>query len=223
MQYKNIRIIGTSHIARQSVEEIRSAILLDKPDIVALELDMARFRALFEKKRKGPSIGDIKRIGLKGYLFALIGGHMQRKLGNIVDVEPGADMKTASVLAKKNSIRIALIDRQIDVTLKRFSEEFSWKEKWQLVKDIFSFKREKIDLSRVPEKELIQRFTKEVKKKYPGVYRALIDERNHHMARNIETIVKQNPEKKILVVVGAGHEEAILQIVKNHLLQTGRM
>jgi pheromone shutdown protein TraB len=47
-----ITIIGTSHIARQSVEEVRNAIIETKPDIVAIELDYARYRALLSGKKK---------------------------------------------------------------------------------------------------------------------------------------------------------------------------
>jgi len=45
-------------------------------------------------------------------------------------------MKTAVELAKKNNKKITLIDRDIDITLKRFSKKFSFKEKMRLLKDL---------------------------------------------------------------------------------------
>ena len=37
-----LKIIGTSHIAKESVEEVKDTILKEKPDIIALELDRKR-------------------------------------------------------------------------------------------------------------------------------------------------------------------------------------
>lgn len=45
----SIRIIGTGHIFELSVKEVRNAIVEDKPDIVAVELDEKRYWALEEQ------------------------------------------------------------------------------------------------------------------------------------------------------------------------------
>jgi len=82
-----------------------------------------------QKNRIGLSA--ITQIGFKGYLFAVIGGYLQRKLGSMVGVMPGSEMKLAVQLAKKNNARIALIDRNIETTLKRFSESLTWKERFR--------------------------------------------------------------------------------------------
>ena len=218
-QYKNVTLIGTSHIAQQSIDEIKHIIETWNPEIIAIELDKGRFKSLFERKRKGPSIKNIGVIGFKGYLFALIGGYLQKKMGRLVNVEPGAEMRTAASLAKKHSIKLALIDQKIEITLKRFSQEFGWKEKWQLLKDIFFgvFSKEKIDLTKVPQKDLIKRFLDEIKQNYPGIYKSLIFERNKVMANNIHQILQENPDQKLLIVIGAGHEDAIFESVKKNI------
>jgi pheromone shutdown protein TraB len=41
-----IRIIGTAHVSQQSVDEVRTAIEEFKPDVVAIELDTARYTAV---------------------------------------------------------------------------------------------------------------------------------------------------------------------------------
>ncbi len=51
MKYKNLIIIGTSHIAKQSLEEVKDVITNEKPDTVCIELDEKRFKALSEKNR----------------------------------------------------------------------------------------------------------------------------------------------------------------------------
>ena len=104
MHYKNLTLIGTSHIAKQSLEEVNNAINKEKPDIIALELDKKRFFALTHNIKRKLKLSDIKRIGLKGYIFNLIGAWIEKKLGKYVGVEPGSEMITAIRLAKKNKI-----------------------------------------------------------------------------------------------------------------------
>ena len=50
MKYKNLVFLGTSHIAKQSLDEVKKYISNEKPDIIALELDRNRLQALMSKK-----------------------------------------------------------------------------------------------------------------------------------------------------------------------------
>ena len=128
MQYKNLAIIGTSHIAKQSLEEVEKAIEEGKPDIVALELDRKRLYSLMNKEERKISIYDIRRVGFKGFIFSLIGAWAEKKLGKIVGVAPGSEMKKAVMLARKYKLKIALIDQDIEITLRRFSKALTWRE-----------------------------------------------------------------------------------------------
>jgi pheromone shutdown-related protein TraB len=218
MNYKNLAIIGTSHIAKQSLEDVEKAITEGKPDIVALELDRQRLYSLFKKPGK-IRIYDIKRIGIKGFIFSLIGAWVEKKLGKMVGVAPGSEMKKAVRLAKKHKMRIALIDQDIEITLRRFSMSLTWKEKWNFLVDIIQsiFVRKKaieFDLTKVPSKKIIKELVGKVKKRYPNIYRVLIEERNHVMAENLKKIMEKYPDKKILAIIGAGHEEDILGLIK---------
>ncbi len=95
MRYNNLIIIGTSHVAKQSLEEVESAINKEKPDIIALELDKRRFYSLLYKKKGKTSIGDIRRIGIKGYIFSLIGAWVSKKIEKMVRIMPGSEMLKA--------------------------------------------------------------------------------------------------------------------------------
>lgn len=225
MRYKNLNIIGTSHIAKQSIDSVKNTILNEKPDIVALELDKNRFYGLMHNKKRKLSIADIPKIGFKGFLFSWIGSIIQKKLGEYVGVAPGSEMKTAIRLAKKQKARIALIDQNIEITLKRFSKALTWKEKWNLLVDIFKgvvlrknelkeLNIEKFDLTKVPSQEIIRKLINKMRERYPNICRVLIDERNKIMARNLSYLMKEHPEKNILAVVGAGHEEEIIELIK---------
>lgn len=222
---EDIIIIGSSHIARQSLEEVEQTIVKEKPDFVALELDSKRFAGLISGHRASLSFADIKRLGLKGFLFNLIGGWVERKLGKLVGVKPGSEMLVGFKAAKKVGATIALIDQDIYVTMKRFSKAFNWREKWHLLRDIFLsliFRKrelrkiglEKIDLTKVPPKKLIDKLVKRIKKDYPGVYRVLIDERNKYMADRLMQLQFRNSGKRIVAVVGAGHEKGIKELLK---------
>jgi pheromone shutdown protein TraB len=45
----------------------------------------------------------------------------------------------------------------------------------------------------------------QLRNKHPTIYSALVDERDKYMAHKLANLQKQNPEKNILAVVGAGH------------------
>ena len=220
----NVKIIGTSHIAKQSVNEIEDAVSLWKPDIVAVELDLQRASALMAEKKSKVSLAMILKIGVKGYVFAKIGQFVQQKLGKFVGVSPGSEMKAAMELAKQEKLKVAFIDQPIQITLKKFSKYLTWKEKFRFVYDMFKgllFPRkhmkdlglDQFDLTKVPGKEVIKKMMNMMKKTYPNVYRALVSDRNKYMVKNIIKILRKNPGKKILVVVGAGHQEGMEELL----------
>ncbi|MFH1064479.1 MAG: TraB/GumN family protein [Candidatus Woesearchaeota archaeon] len=230
MKYKNLLIIGTSHVAQQSLDEITLAFQQHKPDIVAVELDRKRLHALLSDEHAAPNLSAIRKVGLKGYLFAVIGGFLQRKLGNVVGVKPGSEMKLAVELAKKIDAKIALIDQDIEVTLKKFSLSITWREKFRFVIDVFNsllFRKKTLaelgigpdvlDLSKVPEKELVKKLMLQLKGRYPNVYSVLVKERNRIMANNIAKLIDKFPDENVLVVIGAGHEDDVFEMVKKSM------
>lgn len=213
--YKNLTLIGTSHIAIESIKEVEGVIREVKPNIVALELDRGRFRALMSKEKSKVKLTDMFRIGIKGYLFGKIGAYVEKKLGNIVGVSPGDEMKKAAYSAREVGAHIAFIDQDIGITLKRFSKEITWKEKFRFLEDLIvtMIKRPKIkiDLNRVPDKEVINKLMGHLKKRYPNIYKVLVDERNKFMAKNLYILMREN---NVVAVIGAGHEEELIGEIK---------
>lgn len=213
---QKIHLVGTSHISQDSIIKIQRTIESVNPDIVAVELDKNRMRALKSNIDRSPGISSIRKLGFQGFLFALIGSWIQKKLGNIVRTRPGSDMLTAIQAAEENESRIALIDRDIEITMKRFSRHFGWKDKFNLLTDLIKgmiSKKHRLhfDLSKVPPEEMIEEMISHLKNRYPGMYSVLVEERNIHMARNIKKIVTENPDSKIVVVVGAGHKKGLIE------------
>ena len=219
VKFKNIVLLGTSHIAAESVKEIEVTLDREKPEFVALELDKQRLKALMGPVRRSIRFSDISRVGVKGFLFALLGSWAEKKLGSQVGVTPGVEMKKAVELAQKNDMKIALIDQRIEKTLKRISALLTWKEKWRFVVDIFRavvLRKQDIsfDLRKVPSTQLITKMVSKVRERYPSLYQALIEDRNKVMALKLQHLMDNYPDKKILVIVGAGHVEGMLTLLR---------
>ncbi|MBI2557875.1 TraB/GumN family protein [Candidatus Woesearchaeota archaeon] len=219
MNYENLVFLGTSHIAKQSLDAVKKRIEEEKPHIIALELDRKRLHALMSKTQGKIDLKIIKHIGLKGFLFSLLGAWAERKLGKIVGVAPGSEMKQAVRIAKRENIKLALIDQDIEITLRRLSKELTWKEKWNfladLIKAVFTRNKEiEFDLTTVPDKKVIGKLISRLKERYPNIYKVLIEERNHVIADNINKLMNLNKDKKILVILGAGHIDDVVELLK---------
>lgn len=215
IRYKNLTLIGTSHISPDSIAEVQAIIYEKRPIIVALELDQRRFISLFSKKKSG-SWKSIRAFGLSAFILGKVGAWIEERLGKLVGVHPGDDMRTAVHSAKNVGATIALIDQDITITLKRLAM-IPWKERLRVVVDIFNgmFHKPKglkhIDLRKVPSQELIEHLLSYTSKRYPSLYFFLVEERNRIMAQHLGCLLQDHPTENIVAVVGAGHEKGIIQ------------
>ena len=216
--YKNLYILGTSHISKDSIKQVDSFISDNKPDIVAIELDKRRFYAMLNESKL--SIKDVFQMGIKAFLINLIGAYVEKKLGNIVGVKPGSEMRKAIELAKKNNLKLSLIDQDISITMKKLSKAITigvvFKFIWEIIRAIVLRKSdiEVFDIRKVPSKKVLDNILSKVKKTYPGIHKVLIEERNEVMAKNLYKVMNKYKDKKIFAVVGAGHESEIISIIK---------
>ncbi len=219
-----LKFIGTSHISEESVSQIKKAVETFCPTIICVELDHARLSGLLSKKKPSYNPRMIMQIGVVGYVFAVIGGIVQRKLGKMVGLAPGSDMLAAVTVAREKSLSIALIDQPIHITLRRLSAAFTLKEFfrffWDVLVGIFApakmqkrFGLDKIDLRKVPSSTFISAAIGYIEERYPSIYRTLIAERNTYMVAKVQHLLKLNPGHRLLIVVGAGH----LSGMKAHL------
>ncbi len=223
----NVILVGTSHIAHESVKNVAAVIDHFAPCIVGVELDRQRFYALLEQSRPRyfPTFQNIRRFGVKGTLFALIASAVSEKLAKMVHARPGDDMRSALRTAKKHQLVIALLDQPIRTTLHRFSAAITWREKWHFFIDVLNgiffpqwelrrYELDKLDLRKVPSTEIIKRLLSHVKERYPNVYRVLIDERNRFMVHQIKKFQQKYPEQTIVAIIGAGHEEGMKELLE---------
>ena len=212
-----IKVLGTSHISQESVDQIKNTIKEFKPDIVAVELDPQRYQAIMSKRRRKMNLRNALKLGLFGFLFYIIGSISQKVLGKKTGQQPGIDMKTGIVEAKKSGAKVALIDRDISVTLYRLSKRVPLKEKSKLVFYLlfggFSKNKINLDLTKVPKDKLVHKLISELSHKFPGFYRVLVAERDTYMQNQVQLISHKFPDSKILIIIGAGHKEKMKKFV----------
>lgn len=215
-----IKIIGTAHVSQASVDEVRAAIDDYKPDVVAIELDPSRFAAL-KRQAADPTVKDVLEVkNFNTLLVQWLLAYLQRKIGLDVGVEPGAEMKIAIEEAEKHGIPIALVDRDISLTLLRFWNSLGFFEKikmgWALIASIAEIDEgQEIDIESLKDQNVIDMVMEEFRKFSPNGARALIDERDAYIAHQLVLIKSQRPEGKILAVVGAGHRMGISGYLDN--------
>ena len=130
----SVRVVGTAHVSQASVEEVTETIDEERPDVVAVELDEGRYRQL-----RGGAPEDIEAKDLLSgntvfqFLAYWMLSYVQSRLGERFDIEPGADMKAAIDEAERHGLGVALVDRDIQVTMQRFWARLSFGEKAKLV------------------------------------------------------------------------------------------
>ncbi len=211
----NIRLVGTAHVSKDSVDLVRSEIEEWNPDIVAVELCESRFKALSENRRldKESLLKVIKEGKAPLIIAQSLLASKQRKLGITEDLQPGAELIEAIYLAKEKHKEVALIDRDIQVTLRRAWKKMKLREKisllWSLVGEDES--TEEFDIKEILEnKDLMTMMIEELKEVAPGAGSVLVDERDEFLAHKI---LQNSESSKVLAVIGAGH----LTGVQSHL------
>ena len=209
-------IVGTSHVSFESKQRIKKEFANFQPDIIAVELDRARLNGLIRNEKTSLNPSAIFKIGFLGYLFAVIGKLVQNKVGKMTGMQAGEEMLLGVNLAKNNKLILALIDQDIQITLKNLSRKTKMRERFKILKDVLfsKSKKIKIDVSKIPTDEVILKLTEELRREYPGMYSALIEDRNKYMAKKAFGLLNQFPDKKVLIIIGAGHKEGVEKHLK---------
>jgi pheromone shutdown-related protein TraB len=210
---KEIILVCTAHISRESVALVKKTIEEEKPDAVGVELDAQRFSQLKSgKKWMELDIFQVIRSG-QSYLLLLnlLLAGLQKRFGDSVGVKPGEEMMEAISAAEKNGAGVVLLDRDIGITMKRAIGAMGLIEKMKLLSGLFmSFfgVGEKISASQIEElkqKDILTHLIEELGREMPKTKKVLVDERDLYIANSILNA----PAKKIVAVVGLGHLEGI--------------
>ena len=213
---KEIFLIGTAHVSKESISLVKETIEKEKPDVVAIELCDQRYESIRNKKKWDET--DISKVIRTGrthlFLMQLMLANFQRKIGDEIGVKPGSEMIEAIGIAKENNIDIALVDRDIKITLKRALTCMSLKEKIGLLYGFLSgaIEEEEINeelIEKLKDKDVLSEMMEELGREIPSIKKALVDERDTYIANKISSL----NEKRIVAVVGAGHVEGIKKLL----------
>ena len=129
-----VRVVGTAHVSEESVREVEDTIETERPDIVAVELDEGRYRQLKGGEPDDIEPGDLLRGNTVFQFIAYwMLSYVQARLGEKFDVTPGADMLSAVETAEGLGIDVALVDRDINETMRRFWSAMSSVEKLRMI------------------------------------------------------------------------------------------
>jgi len=213
---KEITLVGTAHVSKESVKEVKQVIAEVQPDIVAVELDEQRLHALQnEKIWDDTDLGTVIKEGRTHlFLASLIMSNFQKKIGDEIGVKPGAEMLAAIEYAEKKNYEIALVDRDIHISLKRTINSLGFWEKTKLltslVIDTFAADIDEEMIESLKDHDILTEVIEELSKQVPNVKKVLIDERDEYIAQKLLALKK----KKIVAVVGAGHLTGITKILK---------
>ncbi|MDR1126578.1 MAG: TraB/GumN family protein [Treponema sp.] len=214
LQGREIILIGTAHVSQESVDEVTQAIKEEKPDMVCIELDESRHRAMTEKDKWEKL--DVTKVLKEGRGFLLIANLVmagfQRRMGQSLGVRPGDEMRAAVETARELGIPFALCDREINVTLRRAWANCGFWNKMKLLSSLLAsaFTTEKISTEEIEElknQSELDGMMKELAKYLPPVKATLIDERDYYLASKIWSSGGEGVKR--VAIVGAGHIRGI--------------
>lgn len=209
---KQITLIRTAHVSRQSAQLVTDIIAEQKPDTVCVELCDTRLASIRDKDRWS-NMNIVKVIREKKALLLfmnLLMASFQKKMADKFGIHPGQEMMNAIESAEAIDSAIIPADREIQITLTRLWRGMSLWEKLKLmVSFIFSFTAsediEEDDIENMKQQDMLQSLLADVKKIHPAIEQILLDERDRFLTEKIRTA----PGEKIVAVVGAAHAPGI--------------
>lgn len=204
-------LLGTAHVSQASVEAVERAIESGRFDAVAVELDAQRLQALSNPDALAKL--DLVEVIRKGRvaLFAanLALAAYQRRLAEQLEIEPGAELKRAVVMANERNLPVHLIDREVGLTFKRASQRLGFFGKIKLVMGLGAglFASEEVgedEIEKLKQGDMLEASFGEFASESPALYETIIGERDRYMATRLRE-VHDPAQREVLAVVGAGH------------------
>ncbi|WP_018137905.1 MULTISPECIES: TraB/GumN family protein [unclassified Thioalkalivibrio] len=217
-------VLGTAHVSRASADKVRALVDTGEFDAVAIELCESRQRAMLDPDAVGRmDLFSVMRQGQAPMIAASLAlGAYQQRLAEQYGIEPGAEMRAAMDAALDGGLPLALIDRDLGLTLRRTYRAVPWWQRMGLIGGLFGsvLSREKIDeseIERLKEGDMLESTFSEFAEQSEDLYRTLIHERDQYMAAHLRRLAASGNHRRILAVVGAGHLSGIATQAEDEL------
>ena len=208
---KELLLISTAHVSKESVELVKQVISAERPDSVCIELDEERYQNIMNPKAwEDTDLVKIIRSHRIGFLVAnLILGSYQRKLASKLNTPVGGEMLQGIESAKETGAELVLADRNIKTTFLRIWRKLSFFEKLKLfVSFFYASEDEEITdqtLQDLMKEDMLESALAGMRKQFPKIGQILISERDQYLAAKI----KEAPGKKVVAVLGGAHVPGI--------------
>jgi len=209
---KEIILVGTAHVSKESVQLVTSVIYDEKPDTVCVELCETRYQAIINKDMWLNT--DIVKVIKEKKSFLLLSNLLmasfQKRIAKKFDIKPGQEMIEAIRAGEAAGAKIYPADRDIRITLSRVWHNMGFWGKTKLLFQLLLSLGEvgditEEDIEKMKQEDVLETLLAEVGKSLPVLKKILIDERDMYLAQKI----KSAPGRKIVAVVGAGHVKGI--------------
>lgn len=195
---KDFKIIPTNHLMPK--EEIISLIEKEKPEVIGIELCKVREYIYINKIPQ-------EQTNTEDTLLNKISNAIKKKTKE-ENVEYGSDMFTALQYCLDNKIPYVLVDKNIQEVQNLF-QQIPQNEQQGFMSEINKFENQTIAESTIDEEQ----FLINLKKNYPISFEFLITLREQEIAINILKTILNNPNKKIIAILGKGHEKNINKLL----------
>jgi pheromone shutdown-related protein TraB len=215
-------VIGTAHVSHASVAEVQSVIAHVKPDVVAVELCQQRYDAL--TKDSAFRDLDVFKVVKEGKTLFLLGhlalGAYQRRMGEALGIKPGAELLAAVAAGKLVGSRIELIDRNVNVTLKRTWKNIGFWKRSKLLAGLIigedgdseAAKQQPVTqdtIEQLKNPNTLSEMLSEFARVLPEVKGPLIDERDQYLVSGMTDASRG--ATSVVAVVGAAHVPGMKQ------------
>lgn len=206
-----ITIIGTGHVFNLA-EPVSFIVKNTWPDAVLIELDVSRYNSLMKAQSEGAPTGDQREMSAIYRQTA----KYQQKMSEEYDTQVGGEFLAAINTGKLAGAAIVPIDTNAMQTLNDMWSEMSVKERIRYrmsgISDSIGGKR-KVEAVQTSFAQDEDAYIEGMRRKYPTLVRKLIDERNVHMAEQINKA--SETYSNMVVVVGDAHVEGICKLLKD--------
>jgi len=209
---KEITLIGTAHVSRESVEQVGQVIEQARPDTVCIELCESRYQSITQKKKwqETELIKVIREKKAYVLLSNLMLAYFQKRIGRKLGIRPGEEVLRAIQAAEAVGARVWLADRDIRTTLARTWRLMGFWKKISLLVQLVTSAGDfdsvsEADIEKMKTEDVLEMLLAEIGKSFPEIRRVLIDERDQYLAHEI----RGAPGTRIVAVVGAGHVPGI--------------
>ncbi|MCL2558262.1 MAG: TraB/GumN family protein [Treponema sp.] len=223
---REIILIGTAHISRESMDEVQRAIREERPGMVCVELDAGRHASMTQKDAwERLNVSKVLREG-KGFLLVanMALARFQSRLGSDAGVKPGEEMLAAIVAAEETGARFALCDREVQITLRRAWAKCGFPDKMKLIATLFSSaffgaKLSAEEIENLKKSSELDSMMEEMAGFMPAIKETLIDERDRYLAAKIWAAHRESGAATgaaTIAVLGAGHLKGTRAWLERH-------